>query len=67
MKDLAKKTLISLVKGIKKKDFTSEEITNLFIENSENAKKLNTYITTNFNKALDQAKEFDKKKILKVY
>jgi aspartyl-tRNA(Asn)/glutamyl-tRNA(Gln) amidotransferase subunit A len=62
MKDLAKKTLISLVKGIKKKDFTSEEITNLFIENSENAKKLNTYITTNFNKALDQAKEFDKKK-----
>jgi len=63
MEDLTKKTLSSLVNGIKKKDFTSEEITNLFIENSEKAKKLNTYITTNFNKALDRAKELDKKKI----
>ncbi len=48
--------------GIKKKDFTSEEITSSFINNSQKAKKLNTYITTNFDKALDQAKSFDKKK-----
>ena len=62
MKDLTKKTLCNLVKGIKKKDFTSEEITNFFIENSKNGKKLNTFITTNFEKALDEAKNFDKNK-----
>ena len=65
MKDLNKKTLCNLVEGIKKKDFTSEEVTKSFIENSKKAKKLNTYITTNFNKALDQAKNFDKKKDFK--
>jgi aspartyl-tRNA(Asn)/glutamyl-tRNA(Gln) amidotransferase subunit A len=48
------------VNGIKKKEFTSEEVTNSYISNSEKAKKLNTYITTNFDKALDQAKNFDK-------
>ena len=62
MKDLTKITLCNLVKGIKKKDFTSEELTKSFIDNSEKAKKLNTYITTTFDKALDQAKKFDKKK-----
>ena len=65
MIDLSKKTLRGLVEGIKKKDFTSEELTNSFIENSQKAKKLNTYITTNFDKALDHAKNFDKKKDLK--
>jgi len=62
MKDLTKKTLCNLVKGIKKKDFTSEEITNFFIENSKNGKKLNTFITTNFERALEEAKNFDKNK-----
>ena len=62
MKDLSKKTLCNLVNGIKKKDFTSEEITSYFIDNSQKAKKLNTFITTNFDKALDCAKSFDKKK-----
>ena len=56
MKSLTKKTLCNLVDGIKKKEFTSEEITNSFIDNSEKAKILNTYITTNFDKALDEAK-----------
>jgi len=60
MKDLSKKSLCTLVNGIKKKEFTSEEVTNSYISNSKNAKKLNTYITTNFDKALDQAKNFDK-------
>ena len=62
MKDLSKKSLCTLVKGIKKKEFTSEEVTNSYISNSKNAKKLNTYITTNFDKALDQAKNFDKRR-----
>ena len=65
MIDLTKKTLCSLVEGIKKKDFTSEDLTKTFIDNSEKAKKLNTYITTSFDKALDQAKNFDKKKDFK--
>jgi len=64
MNDLTKKSLCSLVDGIKKKEFTSEEITISFINNSEKAKKLNTYITTNFDKALEKAKNFDKKKDL---
>ena len=45
MSDLTKKTLCALVDGIKKKDFTSEEVTSAFINNSQKAKKLNTYIT----------------------
>ncbi|MBA1337510.1 MAG: aspartyl-tRNA(Asn)/glutamyl-tRNA(Gln) amidotransferase subunit A [Pelagibacterales bacterium] len=65
MSDLTKRTLCSLVEGIKKKDFTSEELTKLFIHKSQNAKKLNTYITTNFDNALIQAKDFDKKKDFK--
>jgi len=65
MKDLTKITLCNLVEGIKKKDFSSEELTKSFIDNSEKAKKLNTYITTSFDKALDQAKKFDEKKNFK--
>jgi len=62
MKDLSKNTLCRLISGIKKKDFSSEEITKSFINNSQKAKKLNTFITTNFDKALEDAKNFDKKK-----
>ena len=65
MTDLTKKSLCDLVKGIKKKDFSSEELTTSFINNSQKAKKLNTFITTNFDKALDSAKNFDKKKDFK--
>jgi aspartyl-tRNA(Asn)/glutamyl-tRNA(Gln) amidotransferase subunit A len=65
MSDLTKVSLSNLVDGIKKNDFTSEEITTSFINNSKEAKKLNTYITTNFDKALDHAKKFDKKKDFK--
>jgi len=65
MQNLTKRSLCNLVEGIKKKDFTSEELTKSFIDNSEKAKKLNTYITTNFDKALDLAKNFDKKKDFK--
>jgi len=62
MEDLSKKSLTSLVNGIKNKDFKSEEITKCFIDKSLKAKKLNAYITTNFDKALDAAKKFDNKK-----
>ena len=62
MSNLSNYSLSDLVKGIKKKDFSSEEITKTFIRNSENSTKLNTYITKCFDKALISSKNFDKKK-----
>jgi len=62
MVDLPNSSLVDLVKGIKKKDFTSEEVTKSFIKNSEKSDKLNTYITKCFDQALISAKKFDKKK-----
>ena len=59
-------SLTKLVSGIKKKDFTSEEVTKSFISNSEKSKKLNAYITECFDEAIKFAKNFDKKKIIKV-
>ena len=62
MLNLSNFSLTDLVKGIKKKDFTSLEITKTFVNNSENSTKLNTYITKCFDDAIISAKNFDKKK-----
>ena len=62
MSNLSNFSLTDLVKGIKKKDFTSLEITKTFVNNSENSTKLNTYITKCFDEAIIHAKNFDKKK-----
>jgi len=62
MPDISKFSLAEIVNGIKKKDFTSEEVTKSFIDNSKNSKKLNTYITECFDDALKSAKKFDKEK-----
>ena len=62
MSDLSNFSLTDLVKGIKKKDFTSLEITKTFVNNSENSTKLNAYITKCFDEAIIYAKNFDKKK-----
>ena len=62
MLNLSNFSLTDLVKGIKKKDFTSLEITKAFVNNSENSTKLNTYITKCFDEAIICAKNFDKKK-----
>ena len=61
MSDLTDFSLVDLVEGIKKKNFTSEEITKSFIKNAESSDKLNTYITKYFDEALMSAKNFDKK------
>ena len=55
-------SLTKLVSGIKKKDFTSEEVTKSFIDNSKRSKKLNVYITDCFEIAIKSAKSFDKNK-----
>ena len=65
MSKITELTLTKIVNGIKKKEFTSEEVTNSFINNSQKSKKLNTYITECFDNALNTAKDFDKKKDFK--
>jgi len=62
MTNISDFTLTKLVAGIKKKDFTSQEVTESFISSSEKSKKLNTYITKCFDEAISAAKNFDKKK-----
>jgi len=62
MSNILELSLTNIVNGIKKKDFTSEEVTKAFIENSIKSKKLNAYITECFDDALKSSKNFDKKK-----
>ena len=62
MSNISELSLTKLVAGIKKKDFTAEEVTKSFVSNSEKSKKLNTYITKCFDDAIKFAKNFDKKK-----
>ena len=62
MFNISKLSLTKIVNGIKKRDFTSEEVTKTFINNSQNSKKLNVYISECFDDALKSAKSFDKKK-----
>jgi len=62
MANISEFSLTKLSSGIKKKDFTSEEVTKSFINNSEKSKNLNAYITECFDEAIKSAKNFDKKK-----
>jgi len=62
MSKISELSLTKIVNGIKKKDFTSEEVTKSYIDNSSKSKKLNSYITECFDEALKSSKNFDKKK-----
>ena len=62
MSNIIELSLTKIVEGIKKKKFSSEDVTKAFIENSKNSKKLNTYITECFDEALKDSKNFDKNK-----
>ncbi len=53
--------LFELVEKIKKKEISSTEVTKAFIDRSQKSKKLNSYITENFENALQKAKKFDEK------
>ena len=59
MNDITNQSLDEIIKKIKAKEISSVELTKLFIKNIENAKKLNTFVTTAFEQALDNAKKFD--------
>ena len=61
MPDITKKSLTEIISLIKKKEVKSEEITQSFIKNIDNDKKLNSFITNCSEQALEKAKNFDKK------
>jgi len=62
MSNILKLSLTEIVNGIKKKIFSSEEVTEVFVDNSKKSKKLNSYITECFDESLKSARNFDKKK-----
>ena len=59
MTNITDLTLAELVNKVKKKDVSSKEITTAYVHRSEKSKKLNTYITDNFENALKKANDFD--------
>src|SRR5210317_1590540 len=61
MSDISSQTLTSLIKNIKEKKLSSEEVTKAFVDRSEKSKELNAYITEDFSNAIDKAKKFDEK------
>ena len=61
MSEIIDLNLVELVQKIKKKELSSKEITKAFVDRSEKSKKLNVYITDNFNEAIKSAENFDSK------
>ncbi|WP_415315778.1 Asp-tRNA(Asn)/Glu-tRNA(Gln) amidotransferase subunit GatA [Candidatus Pelagibacter sp. Uisw_137] len=61
MSNITSFTLTELVKNIKDKKISSEEITKAFIDRGEKSRDLNAYITEDFSNALEKAKSFDQK------
>ena len=59
MSDITSQSLTSLVKKIKSKSLSSEEVTKAFIDRSEKSKELNTYVTEDFSNTITKAKKFD--------
>ena len=59
MNDITSQNLTELIKNIKNKKISSEEVTKSFVERSEKSKILNCYITEDFKSAIDKAKKFD--------
>lgn len=59
MSDLTKLTLLQAREKLINKEVSSVELTQAFIKNIEDNKRLNAFITTTFDKALEQAKKSD--------
>ena len=60
MPDIIDLTLVELVDKIKKKEISSKEVTAAYVDRSLKSKKLNTYVTEDFENALKKADNFDK-------
>ena len=61
MSEITNFKLCDLVDKIKKKELSSKEITEAFINRSKKSTKLNSYISDNFDDAINRAKTFDSK------
>ncbi len=61
MSEITNFKLCDLVDKVKKKELSSKEITEAFINRSKKSTKLNSYISDNFDDAINRAKEFDSK------
>jgi len=61
MSDITSQNLTELIKNIKDKKISSEEVTKSFVEKAEKARTLNCYITEDFDSAINKAKKFDSK------
>ncbi len=61
MSNITDYKLVELVDKIKKKELSSTELTIAFIERSKKSKKLNAYISENYENAIKKAKIFDQK------
>ena len=61
MNNITNQSLSLILENIKTKKISSLELTQEYIKNIENAKKLNAFITTTFDEALENARKFDNK------
>ena len=61
MSNITNQSLSEILESIKSKKISSLELTQAYIKNIENAKKLNAFVTTTFDQALENAKKFDSK------
>ena len=61
MSNITDLKLVDLADKIKKKELSSFEVTNAFIERSKKSKKLNAYISENYENAINSSKMFDQK------
>ena len=56
MADITNQSLNEIIENVKTKKVSSTDLTKAYIKNIESAKKLNAFVTTTFDQALDKAK-----------
>ena len=61
MTEITSLSLFELIENIKEKKISSNEVAKSFVDRSEKSKKLNAYVTENFENCLKLSKEFDNK------
>lgn len=61
MTDITKLTIRQTVDGFKNKKFSSQEVTEAYIQNIEKNRNLNAFVTESFDLALTQSKKSDEK------
>jgi len=61
MSEITSLTLYELIKNIKEKKISSNEAAKSFVDRAEKSKKINAYVSENFENCLKLSKEFDDK------